>query len=36
MFKYYIEKQIYCDDIDKIINNIKTAIKIYEKKPKTK
>ena len=34
IFKYYIEKQINLDDIEKIINNIKTAIKIYEEKPK--
>ena len=32
IFKYYIEKQTYYDDIDKVINNIKTAIKVYEKK----
>ena len=34
IFKYYIEKKINRDDVDKIINNIKTAIKIYEGKPK--
>ena len=34
VFIYYIKKEIYYDDINKIINNIKTAIKIYEEEPK--
>ena len=34
VFIYYIKKKIDYDDINKIINNIKTAIKIYEEKPK--
>ena len=32
IFKYYIEKQINYDEINQVINNIKTAIEIYEKK----
>ena len=32
ILKYYIEKQINCHEINQVINNIKTAIEIYEKK----
>ena len=34
IFKYYIEIQINYDEINQVINNIKTAIEIYEKKNK--
>ena len=36
IFKYHIEKQINYDEINQVINNIKTATKIYIKKKQIK